>query len=857
MDVVVVESPSKAKTIGRYLGGRYHVLASFGHVRDLAAKDGSVLPHEDFRMVWDVLDKSKRNLATIASSLQKASTLYLATDPDREGEAISWHLLKALEEMNMLSSIAIKRVVFHEVTQQAVLEAFSSPRSIDVHLVDAYLARRALDYLVGFTLSPLLWRKLPGSRSAGRVQSVALRMICEREAAIESFKPQAYWFVDAKMETAKKEPFQARLYQLRGDKVDRFAFDAQSAAEARDFVTTATWRVAAVEAKKEERHPRPSFTTSTLQQEAARKLGFSAKRTMQTAQKLYDGSALRDGQNVGLITYMRTDSHGLSAQAVTALRSVLLRVYGDAYVPAKARVYKGKVKNAQEAHEAIRPTDFSRPPSQLKTLLDDDCYRLYDLIWKRTLASQMASAVFERMRVDITDGVATKPSLLRARGAFLLFDGFLSVYEEGEDDKSSESDDTEQDARLPSLAKGHDLRVIQAEASEHFTKPPPRFTEASLVKALEEHGIGRPSTYAAIISVLQERFYVYLENRRFKAETKGRVVTLFLDKFFHQYIQNDFTAGLENQLDAIARGELPWKHALAEFWREFIKAIEDAKALTTREIIDILNESLKAFLFGDDDKNRVCPQCSDGALMMKLSRYGPFVGCSRYPECRYTRAFSSHEEGAEGAQHLAAQVLGAHPDGGSVSLRDGPYGPYIQLDRDEDGKKPKRVSLNKTGYSPQGITLATALGLLSLPRVIGKHPQTGKDMIVGNGPYGPYVRHDTMFASLQPDDDLLSIGDNRAVELLALAEEKRRARIIDVLGVHPDDGADVTLEKSRFGPCVVHGKTRAYLGKGGGDNMTLEKALERLALKKQKDGGGKKLGKKKTTKRKSHKKPQA
>ena len=735
-----------------------------------------------------------------------------------------------------MGGVTIKRVVFHEITKEAVLAAFSAARTIDAHLVDAYLARRALDYLVGFTLSPVLWRKLPGSRSAGRVQSVALRMICDREQAIELFKPKEYWLVDASLQTEKKEQFTARLVHYQGEKLDKFALDETQARGAQAHIEKATWRVQQVAAREEKRNPRPPFTTSTLQQEASRKLGFSAKQTMMLAQKLYDGSALQGSSSGGLITYMRTDSQALAQQAVTSLRTLISKAYGKSYLPAQPQVYKGRVKNAQEAHEAIRPTDVARDPKSLRSVLDDESYRLYDLIWKRTLASQMNAAIFERIKADMYDGEADKASILRANGSRVVFDGFLSVYQEGEDDKTDTTTDMEmEDTPLPALTEGQNLRVDKAQASQHFTKPPPRFTEASLVKELESHGIGRPSTYASIISVLQERGYVRLDKRRFIADTKGRIVVVFLHRFFRRYIQNDFTASLEDQLDEIARGELPWKKALEAFWRDFIKTIEEANALSTREVIDLLNESLRQFLFGDEKNARLCPQCGEGDLGMKFSRYGPFIGCSRYPDCRYTRAFSAHgDDAAAGAMALQNQVIGTHPKlGVPISLRDGPYGPYLQLDEETEGK-PKRASLNRTGYLPDTVTLAVAVGLLALPRVVGKHPQSGEDIIVSNGPYGPYVRHQNVFASLQEGDDLLSMGDNRAVELLALAEEKRKARILETLGEHPEDGQAVTIEKTRFGPCLVHGRTKVYLGKRPFKDMAMSEAVTLIEEKKKK-----------------------
>ncbi|MBC6497180.1 MAG: type I DNA topoisomerase [Alphaproteobacteria bacterium GM7ARS4] len=859
MDVVIVESPAKAKTIHKYLGGHYRILASFGHVRDLPVKEGSVRPDEDFHMVWEVMAKARKTLKDITSSLRHARHVYLATDPDREGEAISWHIVEFLAKEGVLGSLSVRRVVFHEITKEAVVQAFSSSRAIDMRLVEAYLARRALDYLVGFTLSPVLWRKLPGSRSAGRVQSVALRMVCDRENEIGLFRPREYWqlhghFFDER-DKARAEgdayPIRAKLVSYGGKALGQFDLDKEKAEHIKEALSACHWHVAEIVARQEKRKPYPPFITSTLQQAASRLLGFSAKQTMTIAQKLYDGSALRSEEG-GLITYMRTDSTALSRVAIETIRDLIVKDYGKAYLPSSPIVYKGKAKNAQEAHEAIRPTDCRVMPSAVRSRLDSDCYRLYELIWRRAMASQMESARMERVRVDIVNGEGGEESsaVMRANGSSILFDGFLRLYQEDKEREDGKADD-KKEGRLPPLRQGMALALASMEASQHFTKPPPRFTEASLVKTLEEEGIGRPSTYASIISVLRDREYVAIESRRFTATVRGRVVSAFLDNFFHRYIQNDFTSQLEDQLDAVSRGEKGWKDLLRDFWCDFVKSIDKTKDMPTREVIDVLNDVLKSFLFGEDEAQRVCPQCKDGTLGIKLSRYGPFIGCSLYPKCVYTRAFEAYNahddtsDGADGKKILSPhEVLGVDPvTKGDVSLRRGPYGFYIQLERPTDGtsegkpsssKKPKRVSLNNLpAYPPETMTLETALRLLALPRVIGEHPQKKGDMVVSNGPYGPYIYHDGLYASLRPEDDILEVGMNRAVVLLAEAEEKRKARIIREIGTDPHEGGVVRIEKSRFGPCIVHGKQRAYLGKGIDtqtmDAYTLEDALALLA----------------------------
>ena len=835
MNVVVVESPAKASTINKYLGPDYRVVASYGHVRDLLPKDGSVRPDDAFAMDWTITEGSERNIRAIGAALQDAGRLYLATDPDREGEAISWHVLDELGRRGLLNGIAVKRVVFTEVTKGAVLDAMADPRDLDDNLIDAYKARRALDYLVGFTLSPVLWRKLPGSRSAGRVQSVALRLICERELEIEAFKPREYWSIEVDLDTPRGERMVARLAALDGEKLDKFALgDEQAAGVAVALIQHRQYRVASVEPKRVRRNPAPPFTTSTLQQEASRKLGFAARQTMRIAQQLYEGIEV-GGERIGLITYMRTDGVQIASQALRQARQVIGRQYGNAYVPEKARIYRAKAKNAQEAHEAIRPTDFARPPGALSGSLQKDQARLYDLIWKRTLASQMASAEIDRVTVDIgsDDGRVG----LRATGSTIAFDGYLRVYQEGRDDAADTA--AEGERRLPAVAAGEAMSVVAVTPARHVTEPPPRFSEASLVKRLEELGIGRPSTYASILSVLQDRNYVRIEKRRFVPEDRGRMVTVFLENFFRRYVEYDFTAALEDQLDAISAGRVDWRDMLADFWRDFIGAVEETRELRVKQVLDALDEALDLHLFpvGDGGRDpRACPSCDDGRLNLKLGRYGPFIGCANYPDCRYTQALV--DDAPEAAE---PRELGRDPATGlPVLLRRGPYGLYVQLgDGGDSADKPKRASLPKD-LAPDLVDLETALGLLALPREIGPHPETGKPITAGLGRFGPYVRHDGAYCSLPRDENVLTIGLNRAVVLIGEAKH-RGPRVLRELGAHPTSGEPVRLRAGRYGPYVEHRRTRASLPKDAApDALTLEHALDLLAAKAA-------AGKKKTT----------
>jgi DNA topoisomerase I len=843
MNIVVVESPAKAKTINKYLGSGYEVLASFGHVRDLPAKDGSVDPEDDFRMIWEVDDKSQKRLNDIARAMKGASKLILATDPDREGEAISWHVLEVLKEQHALKKHTVERVVFNAITKQAVLDAMKHPRTIDGALVDAYLARRALDYLVGFTLSPVLWRKLPGARSAGRVQSVALRLVCDRELEIEKFVPREYWSLVATLATPRGDEFDARLVGADGQRIQRLDIGTGAEAEAfKQALERAAFVVANVEAKPAKRNPPPPFTTSTLQQEASRKLGFAPAHTMRIAQRLYEGVDI-EGETVGLITYMRTDGVDIAPEAIAAARNVIGADYGQRYLPSSPRQYQTKAKNAQEAHEAIRPTELGRRPKQTKSFLDADQAKLYELIWLRTMASQMESAELERTTADITAKVAARVIDLRATGTVIKFDGFLTLYHEDMDDPV----DDDESRRLPEMNAGEDLEKRKIDASQHFTEPPPRYSEASLVKRMEELGIGRPSTYASILQVLKDRGYVRIDKKRLVPEDKGRVLTAFLESFFARYVEYDFTAGLEEQLDRISNNEMAWRDLLRDFWREFTAAVGDIKELRVAQVIDALDEMLAPHLFPpreDGTDPRKCPNCETGKLSLKLGKFGGFIGCTNYPECRYTRQFAPGN-GANGDGGM--KKLGEDPASGlEVTLRSGRFGPYLQLGEAVDGGKPKRAGLPK-GLSPDDIDLTRALGLLSLPREVGKHPDDGEPILAGVGRFGPYVQHGKTYANLTTGDDVLAVGLNRAVTLIEEKKAKgpRKGRFgADpgrALGDHPDKGGPIVVKNGRYGPYVSHDGVNATLPTDmTPDAITLEQAVGLIDARAARGGGGKK-----------------
>ena len=832
MQVVVVESPAKAKTIGKYLGPGYTVLASYGHVRDLPSRSGSVRPDRDFDMTFETGENSLKPLGEIARALRKADTLVLATDPDREGEAIAWHVRNWLEEKGATANRAVKRVVFNEVTADAVLDAMGDPRDIDMDLVNAQLARRALDYLIGFTLSPVLWHKLRGCdcKSAGRVQSVALRLICERETEIERFTPREYWSVDADLATSSGKPFTARLVRLNGTKLEKFALaDEATAFEAAAGIREGGFLVDAIERKEVGRNPPPPFTTSTLQQDASRRFGIGVQQTMRVAQRLYEGRDI-GAETTGLITYMRTDSVVMSQTAVNDARRLVASEFGERYLPGKPRVYRTKARNAQEAHEAIRPTDFSRTPKAMARYLERNEARLYELIWKRALASQMERARIDQTTVDIGTSADEGPGRdigLRVTGSVMIFDGFMKLYRESTDDNTEDDGDR----RLPALKEGEPLEVRDVRPEQHFTEPPPRLTEASLVKRLEELGIGRPSTYAPIIGVLKNKEYVHLEKKRFHPADRGRLLIAFLEAFFRTYVEYDFTANMEQDLDRISSGNTSWKAVLREFWDAFDRVIRDTQGLETRRILDAIETVLERYIFpveGDADP-RACPSCLDGRLHLRLGKFGPFIGCSAWPECRFTKDPFAREDGTA-PEDAGPLHLGDDPETGlPVTFQNGKFGPYVR--RGEAGPDSRTASVPRIMADRQ-ISLETALGLLALPREVGVHPETGKTVLAGVGRFGPYLKHGGQYINLV-DDDVLAIGLNRAVTLIAEESRKKSSVVLKELGEHPSDQAPVEVRKGRYGPYIRHKRANVSLPKGTSPEVvTLETALELLARKK-------------------------
>ena len=820
MKLVVVESPAKAKTINKYLGSDYKVLASYGHIRDLPSKDGSVDPDNDFAMTWEFSPVGKKHLNDIIAALKDCDTLILASDPDREGEAIAWHILEELKEKKKLTGKKIERVVFHEITKSAVKEGIENPREIDQDLVSAYMARRALDYLVGFNLSPILWRKLPGSKSAGRVQSVALRLICDRENEIDKFKAEEYWTIDVDLLTAQKAEMLTHLINLDGKKLDKFTLNSEEKAlEAKAKIEAQDFSISNVERKKASRYPAPPFTTSTLQQEAARKLRFSAKKTMQVAQKLYEA---------GIITYMRTDAVNLSKEAIKACREAIEKYFGASYLPKTAKEYKNKTKNAQEAHEAIRPSDVMNTPKKMEMKLDSDAYKLYELIWKRTVACQMNPAILDRVVVDAKS--ADGKILLRANGQVIQFDGFLKLYQESKDD----SDDDDENTILPNVEKGEAVEKKEIKPAQHFTTPPPRFTEASLVKKLEELGIGRPSTYANIIAVLQERKYVKVEKLRFNPDDRGRIVTEFLENFFKKYVEYDFTAQMEEFLDDVSAGAMQWKKLLAGFWAKFIKNIDEVKPLQLTEVINKVDEALSAHLFPpreDGSDPRICPQCGKGRLSIKFGKFGAFLGCSNYPECSYTKPLTDTKEEEQEAANASAQKLANGEDkilcqmnNQNVYLRKGPYGYYVQLgDAAGNTEKPKRCSLPKF-VKPEELTAEQAQILLSLPRDLGNGIE------VNIGKFGQYIKQGTKSKSLSGEDNIFNITAERAEELLKNAVAKPEPT---VLAQHPTTKENITLNKGRYGMYLKCGKNNYAIPKGyAPSSLTAEEAIKIVTAKK-------------------------
>jgi len=839
--LVIVESPAKGKKINGYLGENYTVLASMGHIRDLPSKDGSVLPDDEFAMRWELSDRAGKTLSEIKKAMKNADNIVLATDPDREGEAISWHLLEYFNEKNLIKGKNITRVTFNEITKKAVLDAFDNARDIDQDLVDAYLARRALDYLVGFNLSPVLWRKLPGSRSAGRVQSVALRIICEREDEIEKFRADEYWTIGAVMHTPDGAPFEARLTHLSGNKLGKLDINDEAAAKAAvKRIESKNLAVQKIERKQTKRNPYAPFITSTLQQAASRMLGMGAQQTMRTAQKLYEA---------GFITYMRTDGITLSGEAIAQTRAQIEKDFGKDYLPNSPRAYKSKAKNAQEAHEAIRPTSMSKTPNQIK--IGDAEYKLYNLIWKRTMACQMESAVLDQVAIDISDG--TDDVILRANGSVIKFDGFLTLYRETDDDGKAEGDDAK---ILPKMDDGDALKTHAVDPEQHFTQPPPRYTEASLVKKLEEEGIGRPSTYASIIQVLQDRNYVRIEQKRFIPEDRGRIVTAFLVKFFNRYVDYKFTAELEEELDAISGGHVAYKEALRLFWKDFSKTVEDIKPLTITQVIDELNAELEDHFFPktpDNPEPRKCKSCADGEIGLKLGKFGAFIGCTNYPECKFTRRLEV-QDGEDDGLNLDAEPheMGKHPETGHpIWMKKGPYGAYVETDHEDPEKKPRRQSLPK-GVSPADMTLEKAIELLRLPRTVGVHPETALEINANVGRFGPYLQYDGAFISLKKDDDVLTVGMNRAVDLIAEHAAKKEAEKIRDIGEHPKKGEMIVLGKNRMGHYVAMSNKKARLSKSTNpDDVTLDMALDALSPKKKAAAKKKKApAKKKTTTKK-------
>jgi DNA topoisomerase-1 len=831
MPVVVVESPAKAKTINKYLGSEYTVLASYGHVRDLPPKDGSVNPSDNFAMTWEVGSDSKKHVKAIADALKDDNALILATDPDREGEAISWHLEETLRKRRAIKKdTEVTRVVFNAITKSAVTEAMKHPRDVDAPLVHAYLARRALDYLVGFNLSPVLWRKLPGARSAGRVQSVCLRLIVEREMEIEAFNPREYWSVKAQLSTPRGQSFEARLTSLAGKKLDKYDLANSTQAEmAVQAITSRDLNVQSIESKPALRNPSAPFMTSTLQQEASRKFGMGARQTMSAAQRLYEA---------GHITYMRTDGIDMAPEAVMATRDAIAARYGADYVPSSPRMYKNKAKNAQEAHECIRPTEITKDAAMLK-LTDADQRKLYDLIWKRTIACQMAAAKLERTTVDITS--PDQQVVLRANGQVVLFDGFMRVYEEGRDDAPTGDDD---DKRLPQVMQGEALAKGDITPEQHFTQPPPRYTEATLVKRMEELGIGRPSTYASIVTTIQDREYVRKESNRLFPEDKGRIVTIFLLNFFKRYVEYDFTASLEDQLDQVSAGGSDYLELLSKFWRDFSAAISETSELRITEVLDVLDDALAPQLYPpreDGSDPRICPKCGNGTLHLKSSRSGGFVGCGNYPECIFTRPISGEID------QSSDRLLGEDA-GDEIFLKSGRFGPYVQRgEATKEAPKPSRASLPK-GWSTAEMDLERALMLLNLPREVGPHPEDGEMIEAGLGRYGPFVKHGRTYANLKEVDDVFNIGMNRAVEELAKKASRGSARTASTplkeLGEHPTDGGPVNVMDGRYGAYVKFGKINATLPKDvKPEDVTIDMAIQLIAEKAAK--GGTQKGKRK------------
>ena len=849
MNLVIVESPAKAKTINKYLGQNYIVLASYGHVRDLPSKNGSVDTDNNFNMTWEIDPGSKKPLKEIYDAAKEAQKIILATDPDREGEAIAWHVKNILNDKKLLKDKKVERVVFNEITKKAVQKGIDNPREINTELVDAYMARRALDYLVGFNISPILWTKLPGSKSAGRVQSVALRLIVERENEIELFKPDEYWSVQSLFKNKENKELKSKITLFKSEKVNKFFFKNENQTKsAVEEIKKHSFKINQIEKKPYKRNPYAPFTTSTMQQEGSKKLGFGASRTMQVAQRLYQGFEI-EGETVGLITYMRTDGTQISNEALQSCRNYIENKIGKNYLPDVPRNYSGKkAKNAQEAHEAIRPTDIYRDPSSLKSILDRDQMRLYELIWNRTVSSQMESAEFERTSIDIINNDNTIS--FRANGSVQKFDGFLKLYQESKEDEEKKDENEDDDNILPDVNNGDKLILDKIIDEQHFTNPPPRYSEASLVKKLEELGIGRPSTYASIISVLSTRNYVELMNKKFNPTDRGKLITAFLDKLFNKYVDYNFTAKLEDSLDDITSGKINWIDVLSQFWNQFNSNVNEVKELRTRTILDMLNESLSDIIFDKDKEDKVLRACQcGGELSLKVGRFGAFIGCSKYPECKFTRPLSRIKAAQEDFMSEPKEI-GSTDEGMKIILKKGRFGPYLQVGNEE--KELKNFSIPK-GISPNDVDLDKAKFLSSLPKILGKYPENNEDITLNNGRFGPYVKCANKSSTLETPDDIFSIGLNKAVTLIAEAKPGRRSsNEIKNLGEHPEDKKPVKVMKGQFGPYIKYKTINATIPDDKDPNdITMEEALvyidKRLEYDAQKKG--KKLKKTKKTKK--------
>ncbi len=855
MNLVIVESPAKAKTINKYLGDDYKVLASYGHIRDLPSKNGSVDPDHDFKMEWEVDSFSKKYLKEITDAAKDSSKIILATDPDREGEAIAWHVKEYLNEKKLLKDKEIERVVFNEITKKAVLHGIDNPRQIEPLLVDAYMARRALDYLVGFNISPILWTKLPGSKSAGRVQSVALKLITEREHEIESFNPEEFWTLSVKFKDKNNQIITASISQLENNKIEKFSFrNKEEINKAISIINKKKFSITDISSKIINRNPSGPFTTSTLQQTASSRLGFGASRTMQIAQKLYQGIEI-EGETIGLITYMRTDGTNLSKDAVSAFRDYIKKEIGNEYLPESSLNYSGKkAKNAQEAHEAIRPTDIIRTPQSVKKYLSTDQNKLYDLIWSRALSSQMSSAKFDRNTITVTSD--NNDTVCKASGSVLKFDGFLKIY------NNQNKDDDE--SILPAMTKGL-INIESLIDEQHFTQPPPRYSEASLVKKLEELGIGRPSTYASIISTIANRGYAEILNKRFFPTDRGKLISAFLEKLFSRYVDYNFTAGLEDQLDEITSGKESWIKVLELFWKDFNNNVSEVKEKRTREVLDLLNDSLGELVFDKDNKGNIvrkCQLCSNGTLSLKNSfRGGAFIGCSNYPDCKFTRPLSKAKAAAQ-AQLAEPKFIGKHENGNDIYLKNGRFGPYLQYEKilseqeiEESEKKKKKKKKSKTevnellknvsipkGLDLKDIDLEKAQFLCSLPKSLGLNPENQKEITLNTGRFGPYLKCENKSARIENIEEIFSIGLNRAITLIAEAKPGRMSSsIIKDLGTHPEDGKPVRIMKGQYGPYIKYKSLNATIPEEKDPNeLTMEEALILIEKRKEYDKSKKK-----------------